>query len=199
MKRAALMHDRVFSDESYAERYAADHTKMAEKFGLEYGKKLRARGFQQGRILDAGCGFGATNQILARQFVGSELVGIDLSDPLLRMANQAAEAAGVGSRVRFERADVQEIPYEDDSFDVVINANMVHLVAHPVRMLDEIERVLVPGGFVFIADLRRSWLGLVEREIKSALTLGEARDLFTRSRLRQGKFSWSPLWWRFEA
>jgi ubiquinone/menaquinone biosynthesis C-methylase UbiE len=198
MKRAPLAHDRVFSDEAAAEAYARGHNKMAERFGVEYARKLSARGFRQGRILDVGCGSGAMNLVLARRFPDSEIVGIDLSEPLLRLAREGAEAANLGERVRFERADVQEIPYDDDSFDVVINTNMVHLVEDPVRMLDEMERVLVPGGFLFIADLRRSWLGFFEREIRSALTLPEARKLFSRSRLREGFFAASMLWWRFE-
>lgn len=66
-------------------------------------------------------------------------------------------------------------------------------------MLDEIERVLAPTGHLFIIDLRRSWLGLVEREVRSALTLPEARTLFKQSKLRDGVFSSSLLWWRFEA
>jgi hypothetical protein len=66
-------------------------------------------------------------------------------------------------------------------------------------MLNEIERVLVPGGYLFIADLRRSWLGLFEKEIRSALTLGEAKELFGQSQLREGTFSWGLLWWRCEA
>jgi ubiquinone/menaquinone biosynthesis C-methylase UbiE len=75
---------------------------------------------------------------------------------------------------------------------------MVHLVEDPVQMLNEIERVLAPKGFLFIADLRRSWLGLIEKEIKSALTLGEAKELFRQSKLREGVFSSSNIWWRFE-
>jgi ubiquinone/menaquinone biosynthesis C-methylase UbiE len=75
---------------------------------------------------------------------------------------------------------------------------MVHLVEHPVRMLNEIERVLIPGGFLYIADLRRSWLGSLEREIKSGLTIAEARQLFNSSNLRPGDFAWGLLWWRFE-
>ena len=60
-------------------------------------------------------------------------------------------------------------------------------------MLNEIERVLASGGFLFVADLRRSWAGLFERGIKSALTLEEARDLFGQSNLREGVFSWGYL------
>jgi ubiquinone/menaquinone biosynthesis C-methylase UbiE len=75
---------------------------------------------------------------------------------------------------------------------------MVHIVENPVQMLNEIERVLVPEGFLFIADLRRSWLGCIEKEMKSALTFDEAKDLISRSKLRKGNFSSSALWWRFE-
>jgi ubiquinone/menaquinone biosynthesis C-methylase UbiE len=199
MKRSPLLHERVFNNEDYAEQYAHQHWKMAKRFGQECAQKLAARGFQAGRIIDVGCGSGATNLVLAERFVGSEVAGIDLSEPLLQLARQAAAGADMGERVRFEKADVQQIPYEDGMFDAAINVNMVHLVENPIGMLDEIERVLAPDGFLFVADLRRSWLGFVEGEIRSALTLGEARELFHRSRLREGALSWGLLWWRFEA
>jgi ubiquinone/menaquinone biosynthesis C-methylase UbiE len=198
MKREPLAHDRVFDDEARAQAYAKGHNRMAERFGAEYAAKLSARGFRQGRILDVGCGAGAMNLVLAKQFPDSEIVGIDLSEPLLRLAREAAKATDMDERLKFERGDVQEMPYADDSFDVLINTNMVHLVEGPIRMLDEMERVLIPGGFLFIADLRRSWLGFLEREIRSALTLEEAAKLFNQSRLRRGFFSRSMLWWRFE-
>ena len=198
MKRAPLAHERVFNNEDYAETYAKRHKKMSEMFGREYARKLSSHGFQKGRIIDIGCGFGATNLVLAKRFVDSEIVGIDLSEPLLRLARQAIEAANIGERVRFEKADVHQIPYEDNSFDVVINVNMVHPVEEPVQMLNEIERILIPGGFLFIADLRRSWLGLVEGPIRSGLTIEEARSLLNLSQLRSGNLSWGFLWWRFE-
>jgi cyclopropane fatty-acyl-phospholipid synthase-like methyltransferase len=52
---------------------------MAQKFGQEYSRKLAARGFQKGRILDVGCGFGGTCLVLAEKFPHSQVVGIDLS------------------------------------------------------------------------------------------------------------------------
>ena len=198
MKRAPLTHEPVFADEAFAQRYAKQHRKMTEGFGREYIKKLVSRGFSTGKIMDVGCGFGGLNIVLAHRFVDSEIVGIDLSDPLLRLANQSAQAAGLDDRVTFEKADVHQIPYDDDSFDVVINTNMVHLVNDPVQMLNEIERILVPDGCLFIADVRRSWIGLLDKTFKSALTLDEARELVGRSNLREGRFSSSLLWWHFE-
>lgn len=171
---------------------------MAEKFGHECAEKLTSRGFRTGRILDAGCGFGGTALVLAQRFPDSEIVGIDLSEPLLRLANRNAQAAKLERRAKFEIGDVEKILYANHSFDAVLNINMLHIVENPVQMLDEIERVLAPEGFLFIADLRRSWLGLIEKEIKSALTIAEAKDLFSRSKLRKGNFSSSALWWRFE-
>jgi ubiquinone/menaquinone biosynthesis C-methylase UbiE len=199
MKRSPLTHGRIFDDEAFAERYAERHQKMGERFGREYAEKLVSRGFYEGRIIDVGCGFGAMNIVLAHRFVDSEIVGIDLSDPLLRLANQSAQAAGLGDRVRFEKADVHQIPYDDGSFGAVISTNMVHLVDDPVQMLNEIERILAPDGCLFIADIRRSWIGLLDKTFKSALTLDEARELVDRSNLRAGSFSSSLLWWRFEA
>jgi len=199
MKPSPLAHGRVFDDEAFAQRYAERHRKMVEGFGREYAEKLVSRGFCGGRIIDVGCGFGGMNIVLAHRFVESEIVGIDLSDPLLRLANQSAQAADLSDRVRFEKADVHQIPYGEDAFDVVINTNMVHLVADAVQMLNEIERILVPDGFLFIADVRRSWIGLFDKTFKSALTLDEARKLVDQSNLREGSLSSSLLWWRLEA
>jgi ubiquinone/menaquinone biosynthesis C-methylase UbiE len=198
MNKAPLTHERIFRDEEFAGSYARRHQKMAEKFGHECAEKLSSRGFRNGRILDAGCGFGGTAIALAKRFPDGEIVGMDLSESLLRLANQAAHAAGLAQRVKFEMGDVEKIQYGDHSFDAVLNVNMVHIVENSVQMLNEIERVLVPEGFLFIADLRRSWLGFIEKEIKSALTIEEAKNLFSRSNLRKGIFSLSALWWRFE-
>jgi len=199
MKRETLSHDAIFSDEAYAQKYALNHQKMAVNLGEEYVKKLTARGFTTGKILDSGCGAGITDVVLAQHFPGCEVTGIDLSAPLLEMARSSASEAKVSERVTFQSGDVQQIAYADNCFDVALNINMMHLVDNPLHMLNEIERVLSPGGFLFIADLRRSWLGIFEQEIKSAFSNREAEELIDQSNLRQGEFSSSLIWWRYEA
>ena len=55
-----MAEDNIFNDKEFAQRYAERHQKMANSFGNEYARKLKARGFSSGKILDAGCGFGGT-------------------------------------------------------------------------------------------------------------------------------------------
>ena len=198
MKRGPITHERVFEDEDFATTYAKKHKKMVEKFGHEYTAKLRSRGFERGRIMDVGCGSGGTAIVLANNLPHAEVYGIDLSQPLLDIAKVSSRLSDLHDRVKFESADVHNIPYEEHSFDVVLSINMVHLVEDPVQMLNEMARILAPNGIVFIADLRRSWLALLEKEIKNALTLDEAKALLGQTRLPQGSFSSNLLWWRFE-
>ena len=53
--------------------------------------------------------------VLAQGFPKCEIVGIVLSEPLLRLATQAAQAAGLTSRVRFEKGDAEHIPFDSPS------------------------------------------------------------------------------------
>ena len=191
--------DNIFSDDEFAQRYADKHQKMAKNFGVEYTRKLTARGFTEGKILDVGCGFGGTLLTLAENFPDAQCVGIDMSDPLLELARQAAEAQGLEQRVVFEKADGQEIPYPDDSFDVVISTNVVHHVADPLAMLNEIERVLAPGGMLYIADIRRSGLaGFFDKAFREAMSYPEVLALLYQAKLPKEPFTSGFLWWRYE-
>ncbi len=196
--RKSSKYKKDFNDEDFARQYARRHKKMADSFGREYAEKLSSRGFTSGRIIDLGCGFGGTNIVLAKEFPDSEVIGIDLSEPLLSVAKQSAKGAGLDERIKFEKADVHNIPYGDNYFDVVLNINMLHLVENPIKMLNEIERILKPDGFLFIADIRYSWVGIIEGEFKLALALDKAKELLRESNLRDGTISSSFLWWRFE-
>ena len=191
--------DNIFNDSEFAQKYADKHQKMANSFGVEYVRKLTARGFSKGKILDAGCGFGGTLLHLARNFPQAQGVGIDMSDPLLELARQTAAAEGLEQRVVFEKADVQEIPYPDDSFDVLISTNVVHHVADPLAMLKELERVLAPDGMLYIADSRRSGLaGLFDKAFREAMSYSEVLALLYQAKLPKEPFTSGFLWWRYE-
>ncbi len=137
---------------------------------------------------------------LLKLFPESEGIGIDLSEPLLKVGEHVAYEEGLSGRVKFETADVENLPYEDDSFDCVVSTNMLHIVENPVKQLDEIERVLKPDGIMFIADIKRSWfVSLFEKVSKTAFTMTEAGEIFAKSNIREGKLGNGFVWWEYKA
>jgi ubiquinone/menaquinone biosynthesis C-methylase UbiE len=188
-----------FNDKNFAELYIKRHKKILKKLGYYYAKRLKNLGFSEGKILDAGCGFGVMCLVLAKEIPGCEVVGVDLSIPLLDYARGSLSEDSIKNRVKFECGNVEKMSFEDNSFDVIFNVNMVHWVRDPISMLNDIERILKSDGYLFIKDLRKSWLGVFEKEINNALTLSEAKKTIEDSLLRKGSFSSSVLWWNFES
>ncbi len=188
-----------FNDKSFAELYIKKHKKILQKLGHYYARKLKNSGFFDGRIIDVGCGFGEMCMVLAKEIPDCEVVGVDLSKPLLDYARDSIYKESIKSSVKFEIGNVEKMSFEDNSFDVVFSVNMVHWVSDPISMLNEIERILKPQGYLFIKDLRYSWLKVFEKEINNAFTYTQAKKMICDSELREGAFSSSLLWWNFEA
>ncbi len=198
MKRVRPKRDTIFNDSKFALEYIIRHRKMQENFGTEFSNKLKKKGFIGGRVLDAGCGFGETLIMIGNNFKEAELYGVDLSEVLLNSALNRAKEQPCCNRIRFQKADVHKLPFPDDHFDVIVNTNMIHVVDDPLTMLNEMERVLKNDGLFFIADLKRSLLGIFETEIKSAFDEDELLAIVESSQLRSGKPESNLLWWRYE-
>jgi len=99
------------------------------------------------RVIDVGCGTGATTLAIAER-VGPEgsCVGIDISEPMLSRAVSAEAKPNVG----FLRADAQQLPFRDETFDAATSLAVLQLIPNPATTLGEIVRVLKPGGRVAI-------------------------------------------------
>jgi ubiquinone/menaquinone biosynthesis C-methylase UbiE len=197
MKRADLFHPRIFSDQAWAEGYYQRNVKNIERVGKRFVRLLQHAGFEKGRILDTGCGFGAVAIEIAKSFNEVEIVGIDLGKPLLKLGQSLAEQSGVAERIQFAEGDVQQLDFEPDTFDVVINTFMLHIVDDPVTMLNEIERVTKPSGKIMVTDLRRIWLAIVVKKLKTSYTLTEAKVLINQSDIRAGRYAKGPFWWDY--
>ena len=105
------------------------------------------------RVLDLGSGAG-TDSLVAAQMVGSSgtVTGIDMTPEMLAKARGAAERMGVAN-VEFVEGEIERLPFEDASFDVVISNGVIDLVPDKDAVFSEIHRVLVPGGRIQIADV----------------------------------------------
>ncbi|MDA1360115.1 class I SAM-dependent methyltransferase [Glycomyces luteolus] len=92
------------------------------------------------RVLDVGCGNGRYTARLREAFPGAEVIGVDLASGILE---SVAEPTVV--------ADVADLPFEDGSADVVLAMHMLYHVPDIPAALDELQRVLAPGGVLFVS------------------------------------------------
>lgn len=100
-----------------------------------------------GVALDVGSGPGNVTAALARAAGPDGLaLGVDISEPMLARAVSAEAGPDVG----FLRADAQQLPFRDETFDAAISLAVLQLIPNPTATLSEIVRVLKPGGRVAI-------------------------------------------------
>jgi arsenite methyltransferase len=123
--------------------------------------RLRLRGDE--RILDLGCGRGAVLLMAAQHLTTGRAVGVDLWRTLDQSGNSAeatqrnAVAEGVADRVEVHTGDMTALPFEDNSFDVVLSSMAIHNIsgrAGREKAISEAVRVLRPGGRLQIIDVR---------------------------------------------
>ena len=109
------------------------------------------------RVLDAGCGFGASALWLAGE-LGARVVGIDLAPSQVVGARRLAASAGPGvsESIEFRRADFCRTGFSSGTFDIVWAVESVCHVANKGSFLTEAYRLLKPGGRLVVADLFRS-------------------------------------------
>jgi ubiquinone/menaquinone biosynthesis C-methylase UbiE len=99
-------------------------------------------------VLDQGCGSGRYTMALAAAGA-RRVIGIDLGGASLETAIMMARKAGLET-VTFERGDVLAMPYEDASFDFVFSNGVLHHTESTERGIEEMFRVLKPGGRAFL-------------------------------------------------
>ena len=105
-----------------------------------------------GAVLEVAPGPGYLAVQLAR-LGGFQISGLDISRSFVRIASDNARQAGVA--IDFRHGDVAHMPYPSDSFDYVVCQAAFKNFPDPVAELDEMHRVLRPGGHVSIFDLRK--------------------------------------------
>jgi ubiquinone/menaquinone biosynthesis C-methylase UbiE len=148
--------DRLF-DEAYLELYAPRHE--PEETEAEALGAARAAGVEPGAaVLDCPCGFGRHSIVLAR--AGYRVTGSDRSQVLL---DEARRQAG-DTELELVRADYRELPFEDASFDAVLNlfTALGYLGKKgDIQALREFRRVLKPGGRLLVETMQRDRLARI--------------------------------------
>jgi phosphatidylethanolamine/phosphatidyl-N-methylethanolamine N-methyltransferase len=125
-----------------------------------------------GRILEVGVGTGISLPYYSRDV---RLYGVDISEPMLRKAQQRVDELGLKNVEALAVMDAEHLDFPDASFDVVVAQYVVTTVPNPEATLDEFARVLRPGGEIVLvsrvgaeAGLRRAlerWFAPAARKL----------------------------------
>ncbi len=144
------------------------------------------------RVLDVGCGVGNTACLIAEQY-GSHVQGIDISEVMIAKAKERARRLGLQDLVEFRVADALELPFEDDSFDVVIVESVLTPLPGDKKLaLREMVRVVRPRGRIGANESTvdpsapQEWLSLLDEHpaIHGYFTPQTLRSLFEESGLQ---------------
>lgn len=114
---------------------------------------------ERGRALDLGCGTG--NYTIEPYKKGFDVIGVDLSQEMLKIAKVKIP------NVLFIRADAYNLPFKKEVFDLVLSVTMFEFIHEPEKVLNEIYRVLKPGGEVVIGTMNGRSLWFIFKRLKS--------------------------------
>jgi ubiquinone/menaquinone biosynthesis C-methylase UbiE len=92
------------------------------------------------RVLDLGTGTGAVARLVADRFPEAEIVGVDIAARMIEEARRLTDS----SRITYQVADAQTLPFAEGSFDLITLGNMI-------PFFDELARLLASGGYVIVA------------------------------------------------
>lgn len=146
--------------EAYMDAAAADHLARLDAGWAALVLREGPRG--PATVLDLATGGGQIPLLLARRRPGWRLWAIDRSRAMLEAGrsdlNRAAEEAHRVARpfrLGLAAAEARRLPFPDDAFRLVVSNSLLHHLADPTPVLDEIARVVDPAGRVLLRDLRR--------------------------------------------
>ncbi|MBD2359512.1 class I SAM-dependent methyltransferase [Tolypothrix sp. FACHB-123] len=154
-------------------------------------------------VLDVGCGTGELELLLLRQNPQQVIIGVDISEKMLHVAQQKCHAY---FHVSFYNVSVSELPFENNSFDIIVSASVFHYFDDSNAALKEIKRVLKPEGKVFILDWCKDYLScqicdfilkLVDPAYKQCYTQKEFHRLLASAQFdieRAAKFRFNFVW-----
>ena len=177
----------VFEDIEVVKKYDKENKQRTQRLSKSFISVVKKWKITSGKILDIGCGTGLLAIEFAKNLSGVEIIGLDLSDVALEVGRDNVQKSEVIERISFKKGDAEDIPFEDNAFNLVISSNTLHLIMNPIKMFNEIHRVLKPKGKFFISDFRRSWIGIFSKHVKASYSPKEVKTFLSQSELQNWK------------
>ena len=147
--KQAAYHD--WEAQNYEAKFSISYDERCIDYARDRFRKVVPEGTEFGSVLEigAGTGFFIINLALAGVFDGTELHASDISEGMLAVCKRNGEEHGL--QIHTQQGDAEALPYDDDSFDLVIGHAFIHHLPVPGKAIQEMFRVLKPGGRLVIA------------------------------------------------
>lgn len=140
--------------DSISEEY--DHFNQFSSLGLaKHWRRISVdllKGYPSDRILDLACGTADMCLLMADKLNPAEIIGIDISQEMLRVGRQKVDAKGFGRLVRLETGDSSALNFPSDCFDILTVAFGIRNFEKLSESIQEMNRVLKPGGVLLIVE-----------------------------------------------
>ncbi len=167
-------------------------------------------GITEGHALEIGYGPGYLGLEWLKKTQNTTLSGLDISPDMQNLASRNAQSYHLSERAQYHLGGCDHLPFADNTFDAVFTNGSLHEWANPCAAMDEIWRVLKPGGRYFVSDLRRDmnflihgflWWGTKPVEIRpglntsiqAAYTPQELAQIIGKTSLKEGKVTQNPF------
>ena len=125
---------------------------VEKRLRLVFDEVLRGRSLQGVEFLDAGCGTGLFSAGAAAR--GAAVTSLDVGEGLLSKVAEKCDSVRVVG-------DVQHLPFDDQSFDIVLSTEVIEHLRSPATGVQELARVLRPGGTLVLSTPNHAWHWLV--------------------------------------
>jgi ubiquinone/menaquinone biosynthesis C-methylase UbiE len=146
-----------------------------------------------GDVLDVGCGSGQFTSILVNSLASfNSITGIDVDEEVLKNARESFP----GKDIVFQTASSHNLPFNDNSFDMAVISKALHHLENPERGLNEMYRVLKPGGWMLLNEMHRDILSdeqeshlhyhHLRSEIDNAFGISHHQTFFREDLIRLG-------------
>jgi ubiquinone/menaquinone biosynthesis C-methylase UbiE len=163
-QKQAAYHD--WEAQSYEEKFSISYDERCIEYAVERLRKVVPEGFRFGRVLEvgAGTGFFTINLALGGALDGATLEATDISQGMLDVCERNGRDHGL--EITTTQGDAEALPYDDDTFDLVIGHAFIHHLPVPGKAIQEMYRVLAPGGTLVIAGEPTHYGDRISRVVK---------------------------------
>jgi len=164
----------LMTDPQQAQAYAAADFEQPHSLFIRLFQETFPGAADKASVLDLGCGPGDITFRFARAYPGCRVHGIDGSDAMLALANQAlATDRSVRGRVRFFKKILSVTPHNFKHYDIIISNSLLHHLSDPAVLWKSVRSCAAAGARVFIMDLKRPASVAIVQQLTDTYAAGE--------------------------